>query len=327
MTPRAGAVSPTPQVRLYACRVNGNSSTGEDGLLEARRGFVTRIERERRRLEKRVQAILGDLARGKQAELAALRAAPLVGEAARAPRGTTLLVGVDWSSGEPRDCTLVLDPTKSPKDQLAALFTRARRLRKGGEIARARLEEAHVKLGRLAILQEAVMAATTLEELGVAGDAAHRADPSLLRGLAGPLRPPERTRPSPRVPYRTFVLTSGDRVLVGRGAADNDQLTLHVARPYDLWLHARGERGAHVVVPLKRGQPVAPEVLVDAAHLAAHFSDARGESVVDVSYAARRFIRKRRGSPPGAVQVDREKNLVLRVDPARLLALLSREEA
>jgi len=98
-----------------------------------------------------------------------------------------------------------------------------------------------------------------------------------------------------------------------------------VARPYDLWLHAKGEAGAHVVVPLEKGHEAASELLVDAAHLAAHFSDARDERVVDVTYAPRRYVRKRRGSPPGQVQVDREKVLVLRVDSARLAALLARE--
>jgi predicted ribosome quality control (RQC) complex YloA/Tae2 family protein len=103
--------------------------------------------------------------------------------------------------------------------------------------------------------------------------------------------------------------------LVGRGAAHNDQLTLHVARPRDLWLHAREWSGAHVVVPLGRGESCPPEVLVDAAHLAAHFSDfsgAREEAVVEITYGLRKHVRKPRGSAPGAVVLDREKVLVLR---------------
>ena len=51
-------------------------------------------------------------------------------------------------------------------------------------------------------------------------------------------------------------MPAGDRaILVGRGAADNDALTLHVGRPHDLWLHARGVTGAHVIVPLRRDEP------------------------------------------------------------------------
>src|SRR5690606_31514716 len=115
-----------------------------------------------------------------------------------------------------------------------------------------------------------------------------------------------------RTPYRAFVARSGRRLLVGKGAADNDALTLRVARPHDLWLHAKERTGAHVIVPLDRGHTCPAEDLVDAAHLAAHFSDARDEKVVDVQYAHRRHLRKPKGSPPGFVVVDREKVLVLR---------------
>jgi len=45
------------------------------------------------------------------------------------------------------------------------------------------------------------------------------------------------------------------------------------ARGHDLWLHAKGRTGAHVVVPLDKGHTCPAEVLIDAAHLAAHFSD------------------------------------------------------
>ncbi len=110
---------------------------------------------------------------------------------------------------------------------------------------------------------------------------------------------------------------------MGRGAADNDRLTLQVARPQDVWLHARGVPGAHVVVPLVKGASVTPEVLVDAATLAAHHSDARGESVVDVQWTERRYVRKPRKSAAGAVTVDRERVMSLRVEPARLRRLLA----
>jgi predicted ribosome quality control (RQC) complex YloA/Tae2 family protein len=127
------------------------------------------------------------------------------------------------------------------------------------------------------------------------------------------------------VPYRTFVGASGATILVGRGAADNDALTLHVARAHDLWLHAKDRQGAHVVVPLDRGASCPPDLLVEAAHLAAHFSDARDERVVDVQYTPRRYLRKPKGSAPGLVIVDREKVLVLRREDATLQRLLEAE--
>jgi predicted ribosome quality control (RQC) complex YloA/Tae2 family protein len=115
-------------------------------------------------------------------------------------------------------------------------------------------------------------------------------------------------------------------VLVGRSAQDNDALTLRHARPYDHWLHARGVPGSHVVVPLERDETCPSDLLVDAAHLAAHFSGARGEALTEVQHTPRRYVRKARGAPPGSVALTREKVIVLRVDPDRLARLLASED-
>jgi predicted ribosome quality control (RQC) complex YloA/Tae2 family protein len=123
-----------------------------------------------------------------------------------------------------------------------------------------------------------------------------------------------------------FVTLDGSSVLVGRGAADNDRLTLRVARPHDLWLHARGVTGAHVIVRLTKGQSCSAEALVDAATLAAHFSDLRGETIVDVLYTPRRFVHKRRGSPVGSVALGSEKVIAVRIETGRLERLLESEK-
>jgi len=116
-------------------------------------------------------------------------------------------------------------------------------------------------------------------------------------------------------------------IYVGRGAADNDALTFRVARPRDLWLHAKGTSGAHVVLPLGKGKEPASEALVDAAHLAAHFSTQRDEPTVEVTYTLRGRVRKPRGSAPGLVVVDQGKTMWVRMEPDRLKRLLASEES
>jgi predicted ribosome quality control (RQC) complex YloA/Tae2 family protein len=91
-------------------------------------------------------------------------------------------------------------------------------------------------------------------------------------------------------------------------------------------LHARGVTGAHVVVRLTKGKSCSPDTLVDAATLAAHFSDFRGEPTVDVLYTPRRFVHKRKGSPVGSVTLGSEKVIAVRVEPARLQRLLENEK-
>jgi predicted ribosome quality control (RQC) complex YloA/Tae2 family protein len=136
--------------------------------------------------------------------------------------------------------------------------------------------------------------------------------------------PRRHDRPLP--PYRTFRSLSGVAILVGRGAEQNDALTLRVARGNDLWLHARGLPGAHVVARLDKGKAPDQDTLLDAAHLAVHFSDARGQPQADVAYTRAKHVRKARGAGPGAVTYSQERVLLVRVEPVRLERLLAEEE-
>jgi predicted ribosome quality control (RQC) complex YloA/Tae2 family protein len=227
-----------------------------------------------------------------------------------------------------------LDPAKGAREQLESVFRRARRLRRGAEVARTRLEETRAALQALGELKvrarEAVALGTAEEALraleGLSLEAKRRAPLDFKLAEPEPTRG-ERRGEGERCPYRTFLGARDRRILVGRGAQDNDVLTTRIARPQDLWLHAKGCPGAHVVVPLDRGEACPPELLLDAAHLAAHFSEARGSSPVEVQHTPRRHVRKPKGAPPGAVHLGREKVLVLRLEPQRLSQLLTTEQA
>lgn len=298
-----------------------------DGLASHRAEVMKILDRAKQRIERRIAAVRGDLEKIAQADRIATQAQWLVAEAAKAPRGATELVVTDWSTGEPVPLKVPLDPSKSAKDQVAAMFKRAKRLRLGARIAEDRLATAQKQLEAVELARLSAGEATTLPELDEVIREAKRFAPRdvSLPGTAT-ASAPKAQKKTGRTPYRTFVARSGRPLLVGKGAAGNDALTLHVARPHDLWLHAKDRTGAHVIVQLDKGQTCPADDLVDAAHLAAHFSDARDEKIVDVQYTERRYLRKPKGSPPGFVIVDREKVLALRVEPELLRALLEREE-
>lgn len=112
------------------------------------------------------------------------------------------------------------------------------------------------------------------------------------------------------------LLTSSDgfTILVGQTARDNDRLTFKVAAPDDVWLHASGVPGAHVVIrSAEKGAAAPPATLQEAARAAAWFSDARGSAMVDVQWTRRKNVRRARGAPAGTVLVKRFE--ILRVQP------------
>jgi predicted ribosome quality control (RQC) complex YloA/Tae2 family protein len=123
---------------------------------------------------------------------------------------------------------------------------------------------------------------------------------------------------------------AGERILVGRGGADNHALTFRIARGNDFWLHVRDAPGAHVVVPLPaRGRAPHPETLLDAAALALHHSDLRGEKLGDITVTERKHVRAAPGGPPGRVTLAAARTLTV-TDPAarieRLYAVAERGE-
>ncbi len=67
------------------------------------------------------------------------------------------------------------------------------------------------------------------------------------------------------------------QVLVGRNNRSNDELTHKVARPTDVWMHARGVAGAHVLLRVPNDAPDAASSpdLQFAADLAAFFCKVR----------------------------------------------------
>lgn len=271
-----------------------------------------------KRLEKKRAAILGDLERAATAAELHEKASLLLAHAAEIPTDAREFETMSWDD-EPRPVRIELEPRKSPAELAQELFRKSKRLKRGLDVAPDRLgavdgeiEELHRLQGQLADLSPDELAAM-LDARGVSITAPRE-------------RARKRRQAGTRLPYREFVSTEGSALLVGRGAADNDRLTLRVARPHDLWLHARGATGAHVVVPLEKGKSCSAETLVDAATLAAHFSDLRGEMIVDVLYTPRRFVHKRKGSPVGSVTLGSEKVIAVRVEPERLRRLLQNEK-
>jgi predicted ribosome quality control (RQC) complex YloA/Tae2 family protein len=106
--------------------------------------------------------------------------------------------------------------------------------------------------------------------------------------------------------------SDGFALLVGKNSRQNEEVTFHQAGANDLWLHARGVPGAHVIVK-SGGRPVPETTLREAAALAAYYSQARENGRVEVDYTEQRYVRHMKGGGPGMVVYERERTL--RVTP------------
>jgi predicted ribosome quality control (RQC) complex YloA/Tae2 family protein len=275
------------------------------------------------RLQRRLEALAGDVQRAEGAAALRARATLLIANQHALRRGMTSAQLVDYTLDPPGEVSIELAPELSAKEQAEAWFKRARRFERGAELAQTRIASTHAEISALHAVSSALASADAaeLEQL------AQQARALGVRGVETGPALAKKTRTSRRKPYREFLGDKQRPILVGKGAEQNDELVREHARPQDLWLHARDVSGAHVVVPLERNEQCPEQLLLDAAHLAAHFSGSRGASSADVSYTSRRYLRKPRGAAAGAVQVEREKVIRLALEPTRLARLLASEIA
>ena len=110
--------------------------------------------------------------------------------------------------------------------------------------------------------------------------------------------------PNAEVPgARRYRSSDGYEILVGRASRDNDNLTFRVARPQDLWLHSADYPGSHVIIRNPTRADVPHRTIIEAAQLAAAFSQAKRNSKVDVHYTQRKYLSKPKGAAAGLVRM------------------------
>lgn len=269
---------------------------------------AARIGREKKRITRKIAAMERDLARLDGWEELAREGELLAAHRHLLKRGMSQVSVTDWHVEGSPECTIVLDPERTPEQHIEDLFKKARKARSGRPQITARIAAAHADLERLA--KQEVMLAEAPEKVPLARQksapkAGRRSDKS-----GGNLR--------------RFVSSDKWDIYVGRSATENDRITFRLARGNDLWFHARDTPGSHVLL---RGSGTAPERAVhEAAALAAHFSKLKNQGGGEVICAQRKYLKKPRGGHPGQVLVTQERVIHVRLDE-ELVARLKRRRA
>jgi predicted ribosome quality control (RQC) complex YloA/Tae2 family protein len=239
----------------------------------------------------------------------------LKSQLAALPRGVTSVELTDWFAAESGATRRVdVDPKLSAHENVERLFQRYHKLLRTAEELGADEERGERTLAKLEQLLARLVDGAPLELEAEA----------LREGvLEAPQATPERrAEPAARLPYKVFHTAGGTEVWVGRSAEDNDKLSLKCARGNDVWLHTADSPGSHIVLRVEKGAEPDPEDLLDAAHLAVHYSPLRGARKAAVHVARCKDVHKPRGAKAGLVQLSGGRTLHLRLDDARLRRML-----
>ena len=120
---------------------------------------------------------------------------------------------------------------------------------------------------------------------------------------------------------RRYLTSSGWSVWAGRNNRENDILTHKLAAQNDVWFHAHGYAGSHVILRREgRKEDPSRRTLEEAAAVAAYWSKGRTANKVPVAYTLAKYVSKPRGGAPGLATMKREKTIMVRP------ALLAEEE-
>jgi predicted ribosome quality control (RQC) complex YloA/Tae2 family protein len=231
----------------------------------------------------------------------------LKGQLSQIQRGQTQITLIDYYDEGLPELTLPLDPSKDPNWNLNDYFRKHRKFTGAEREVRPRLEKSQTELAKLT---EEFQAAERGEMKPT-----EIPNPSLK-----PAKPkvPSSKKPKTATPYRRYLSEDGFSILVGKSAKDNDAVTFKVSKQDDMWLHARGTPGSHVIIELEKKKQVPSETLKDAATLALFYSDLRKSGKGEVIYTLRSNVRKPKDAKPGSVNVTQEKTTWVYIDQARL---------
>jgi len=296
-------------------RIEASYSTSELNatLEDERQRQIAYVRKHVKKLQRRIAKLTQDFAKvdayreyGRYGEL-------LKSHVSALGKGQEHITVVDYFDDRLPEITLPLNPEKDGPENLKNYFTKYGKFTGAQENLVPRLDQAKTELTKYQQELEAL-------ESGKLANSQETEPVAAPPKRQAPLRAPQRSKQNKQsaVPYREFSSQEGCPILVGKTAKGNDAVTFKVSRPDDLWLHARGIPGSHVVVKLEKKQQVPPETLKDAATLALFYSDLRKSGKGEVIYTLRKNVRKPKGAKPGSVTVTQEKNLWVFVDQARL---------
>jgi predicted ribosome quality control (RQC) complex YloA/Tae2 family protein len=211
---------------------------------------------------------------------------------------------------------LEIDENRTLQEEAARRFARYAKAKRAAREIAERLEKIEPELASLEERREELeRIVAARDEAALAAFVGERKDEKTRDGRPAALLREKGSRKSSAEKGRTlrrYRSSDGYEVIVGRGARENDELTFRVARSYDTWMHAADYPGSHVVVRARgKDDSIPHRTLVEAARLAAHFSQARKDAKVAVNYTQRKFVSKPRGAAPGLVYLSSFRTLLV----------------
>lgn len=263
--------------------------------IKKREAAISAIERDRERFEDPEK-----LKRHGDLLLANLATARVAGAAAKV---------IDYYDPDQAEIEIEIDENKTLQQSAANYFSRYQKARRALSAIAVRQQEIEKRLSPIKNISSELEASPTAEQISKARHSIEKALGAKRQPSGGPLRKTkDKNEP---VIGRRFRTTDGYEVMVGRNDRDNDALTFRAAKPQDIWLHAADYPGSHVVIRNPNREAVPHKAIIEAAELAAFYSQAKREGKAAVHYTQRKFVTKPPRAKPGMVRLSSFKTVLV----------------
>ncbi|MBN2219235.1 MAG: NFACT family protein [Kosmotogaceae bacterium] len=207
----------------------------------------------------------------------------------------------DWETGKKVEISLDSRLTPSENAQLFFKYY-SKSMRKEIQLKR-RLRTLRDESNYLEQLKEMVLQAESLEDIREFSCELEEAGIK-RKDKIDKKRKKRSQKSGPRVFER-----DGFRFLVGRNNIENDEITKKASKD-DIWFHARGIPGAHVILK-KAGREITPDAIFYGSLLAAKYSRGRQSGKVDVTHTEVRNVKKPKGAKPGMVTYRKSESITV----------------
>lgn len=294
-----------------ACAIRIAEAYRSKGLHDEKARLLAQLERVIRRHEQTLAKVDMELSKASRAQQHERFGSLLMANLSDLSKGMRSLEVEDiFEPDRPRVC-IPLEASLSPAQNAERYFTKARKARMAAQDAHRRRSSLQEELHQAVAIRSSFEAAESREELKACG--AHHRNQLKKFGISTAASPSKEK--DERVPFRVFSVAGNFAVWAGKSSENNDLLTMKHARPNDLWFHARGSGGSHVVLRSGTGKgEISRRAVEEAAAIAAYYSKMRNAKRVPVAMTQRKYVRKPKGAPAGTVTLERE--TVLFVEPA-----------
>jgi len=214
-------------------------------------------------------------------------------------------VTVEDIIGDKDQVTITLKPDLSIVENAQFYYEKAKKTTRGREALQKQIDQTSKELSELKKYYDQLESVTSLDALQKLEDQLSE------HGISVPGQ--RSTESTERLPYTEYISPDGWRILVGRAARDNDELTFHIAHKEDFWFHAENVPGSHVIAVSdnKRVEQPPKATIEYAAGLAAGHSQAQHSNLVPVVYTKRKYVTKPRDAGPGLVRHQFAKSVIV----------------